>query len=213
MKVIVLLSAAGMLAAGQVAPPPGDYRIDSETTTTTRSGPMVLKSVQRVDGATGATTVEQTGLDGSVARQSYPGQGRNHWCVKGSSAPPPVSNCATQAFAALPGGGSTYQATCSGGQVLSDNFRQLADGRWERTLQVRQATAGGAPVPAQTSAAMAPVIAQIEEAIRSGPPAEREAARQQLAALKASLGAGAVPGNDTVIETREVWTKVSERCG
>lgn len=173
-----------------------------------------MKSVQRVDGATGNTTVEQTGPDGSVAKQAYPGQGPNHWCVKGASVPPPgvVSNCATQAFAGLPGGGSSYQTACAGGQVLSDNFRQLADGRWERTLQVRQAAAG-APVPAQTNAAMAPVIAQIEEAIRSGPPAEREAARQQLAALKASLGGGAVQGNETVIETREVWTKVSGTCG
>jgi len=212
MKALVLLSAVGLLAAGQATPPQGDYQIDSETTTTTRSGPMVLKSVQRVDGATGSAAVEQTGPDGSVASQSYPGQGPNHWCVKGAAAPPPVSNCATQAFAALPGGGSTYRTACSGGQVLSDSFRKLADGRWERTLQVRQAAAG-APVPAQTSAAMAPVIAQIEEAIRSGPPEEREAAKQQLAALKAGLGGGAVPGSDTVIETREVWTKVSETCG
>jgi hypothetical protein len=213
---VAALASVAVMAAGQATPPEGDYQIDAETTTTTRSGPMVMKSVQRVDGATGATTLEQTGPDGSVAKQAYPGQGRNHWCVKGPGAPPPpgvVSSCTTQAFAALPAGGSTYQTACSGGQVLSDNFRKLVDGRWERTFQVRQAPVGGVPAPSQTSAAMAPLIAQIEEAIRSGPPAEREAAKQQLAALKASLGGAAVPGNDTVVETRETWTKVSERCG
>ncbi len=213
--VVALCSVAAVLAAGQVAPPAGDYQIDSETTTTVRSGPMVMKSVQRVDGASGATTVEQTGPDGSVSQQSYPGQGRNHWCVKGPSAPPPgvVSNCKTQSFQALQGGGSTYQTACSGGQVISDNFRKLADGRWERTFETRQGAVMAAPVDPRTSAAMAPVIAQIEEAIRSGPPAEREAAKEQLAALKASLGGGGASGNDTVVSTREVWTKVSERCG
>ncbi len=60
---------------------------------------------------------------------------------------------------------------------------------------------------------MAPVIAQIEETIRSGPPAEAEAAKQQLAALKASLGGGVAPTNDTTVSVREIWTKVSERCG
>lgn len=211
---VAFASAAAVLAAGQVAPPPGDYRIDSETTTTVRSGPMVMKTVQRLDGETGATTVEQTGPDGAVTTQSYPGQGRHHWCVKRPGAPPPApSNCKTQAFNALPGGGSTYQTACSGGQLISDTFRKLADGRWERTFKTRQTPTGGAPVPAQTSAAMAPVIAQIEEQIRSGPPEEREAAKQQLAALKASLGGGAVPGNETVIESREIWTKVSETCG
>lgn len=210
---VALASAAAVLAAGQMTPPPGDYRIDAETTATSHASPIVMTSVQRVDGATGATTVEQVAPDGSTARQAYPGQGPNHWCVKGPSAPTPGAvACANRSVTVLPGGGMSQEAVCGGGQVISDSFRKLADGRWERTFQANRVIPSAAPVDPRTQAAMAPVIAQIEEQIRSGPPAEAEAAKQQLAALKASLGGGA-SGNDMTVVTREVWTKVSDRCG
>lgn len=211
---VAFASAAAVLAAGQMAPPPGDYRIDSETTTTSHAGPTTLTSVQRVDGATGATTVEQIAPGGATAHQTYPGQGPNHWCVKGPSAPPPGAvACTNRSVAPLPGGGMTQQTMCGGGQLISDTFRKLADGRWERTFEANRVIPSAAPVDPRTSAAMAPVIAQIEATIRSGPPAEAEAARQQLAALKASLGGGVAPTNDTTVTVREIWTKVSERCG
>lgn len=211
---VATVLAGGVLAAGQMAPPPGDYRIDAETTTTVPAGPMVMKTVQRVDGATGDTSVEQIAPDGTVTRQAYPGQGPNHWCVKGPSAPPPGAvACANRSVAALPGGGFSQEAVCGGGQLIADAFRKLPDGRWERTFQANRVIPSAAPADPRTQAAMAPVIAQIEAQIRSGPPAEAEAARQQLVALKASLGGGALPAGDTTVTTREVWTKVSDRCG
>ncbi|MBO9557530.1 MAG: hypothetical protein J7515_02955 [Caulobacter sp.] len=209
---IALVSVAAVPAADATHPSPGEYRIDSETTTISRAGPMVLRSVQRVDGATGNITVEQSAPDGTTTRQDYPGQGPNRFCSGSGSPPPGVVACANRAYGALPGGGSSQQAVCAGGQTLSSDWRRLADGRWEHTLETQM---GGAPAAAMdplTTAAMAPVISQIEETIRSGPPEEVEAAKQQLAALKASLGGGASSSGPTVT-VRETWTKVSDHCG
>lgn len=211
---VAFVSAAAVLAAGQISPPPGDYRIDAETITTIPAGPMVIKTVQRVDGASGDTQVEQIAPDGTVTRQTYPGQEPNRWCVKGPAAPPPGAvACANRAVAALPGGGFSQETVCGGGQVIGDTFRKLAEGRWERTFRANRIIPSAAPVDPSTQAAMAPVIAQIEAQIRSGPPAEAEAAKQQLAALKGGLGGGAAVGGDTIVTAREIWTKVSDRCG
>lgn len=209
---IALVSVAAVLAADATHPSPGEYRIDSETTTISHAGPMVLKSVQRVDGATGNITVEQTAPDGTTTRQDYPGQGPNRFCS--GSGPPPAGAiaCANRAYGALPGGGSSQQAVCAGGQTLSSDWKPLADGRWEHRFQTQIVTAPAAGMDPRTTAAMAPVIAQIEETIRSGPPEEAEAAKQQLAALKASLGGGGASNGPTVT-VREVWTKVADHCG
>ena len=128
--VIALVSVAAVLAADATHPSSGEYRIDSETTTISRAGPVVLRSVQRIDGATGAVTVEQSSGDGTTARQDYPGRGPNLFCS--GSGPPPAgaATCANRAFEALPGGGSSQEAVCAGGQTLSANWRRLADGRW-----------------------------------------------------------------------------------
>ncbi|MET3664704.1 hypothetical protein [Caulobacter sp. 1776] len=206
------LATGAVLAAGQVAPPPGDYQIDSEATTTTRAGPMVLRSVQRIDGATGTTTVEQSASEGASARQTYPGKSAYRFCVGAGPPPPGAVACANRVFETLPGGGSTQQAVCADGRMIADSWRRLADGRWERTFETHRAAVPAAPIDPRTQAAMAPVIAQIEATIRSGPPAEAEAAKQQLAALKASLGGGGAPADDTTVSVREVWTKVSARC-
>jgi hypothetical protein len=196
---VALVAAAVAMAAGQIAPPPGEYRIDSEAVTTSRAGPMTLRSTQRTDGATGTVSVEQAAPDGSTTRQTYPG-----------GAPPPgAAACANRRFEAIAGGGSIQEAVGSSGHAISDAWRRLADGTWERRFETNPAPAA-APVDPRTAAAMAPVIAEIEATIRNGPPAEAEAARQQLAALKASLGGG---GNDTKVEVRETWTRVSDRCG
>lgn len=209
---IALASVAAVLAADATHPSPGEYRIDSETITISRAGPMVLRSVQRVDGATGNITVEQSAPDGTTTHQDYPGRGPNRFCS--ASGPPPAgaAACANRAYSALPGGGSSQEAVCAGGQTLSSNWRRLADGRWEHTLETQVVTAPAAGMDPRTVAAMAPVIAQIEETIRSGPPQEAEAAKQQLAALKASLGGGGAPDGPTV-SVRETWTKVADQCG
>ena len=174
--VIVLTSAVAVMADGQATPPAGDYRIDSESVTTTTAGPMVMKTIQRIDGATGATTVEQSNSDGSSATQSYPGQGPYKFWVASGPPPPVAANCANRSFSVSPGGGSAFEAMCSGGQAISNTFRKLADGRWERIFETNLARGGSAPADPRTNAAMAPVIAQIEQTIRTGPPAEAEAA-------------------------------------
>jgi len=208
---IALASVAAGLAADATHPSPGEYQIDSETTTIARAGPNVLRSVQWVDGTTGNITVEQSAGDGTTTRQTYPGQGPNRFCS--GSGPPPAGAiaCANRVFQALPGGGSDQQAVCASGQTLSATWRRLADGQWEHRFETQPVAAPAAAMDPRTAAAMAPVMAQIEETIRSGPPQEAEAAKQQLAALKASLGGGAAPGGSTV-SVRETWTKIADRC-
>lgn len=205
--------AFAVLAADPTHPPPGDYRIDSEAVMTSQAGPLTLRTVQTVDGTTGVTQVEQSASDGATSRQTYPGQGPNRWCVRTGGAPPPgATACVNRSFEATPGGGSTQQAVCAGGSFLVDAWRRSGDGTWERRFEARPAPVASGPVDPRTRAAMAPVIAQIEEVIRSGPPDEAEAARQQLAALRASLGGGAAAGGMTV-SVRETWTRISDRCG
>lgn len=209
---IALVSVAAVLAADATHPSPGEYRIDSETTTISHAGPMVLRTVQRVDGATGNITVEQFAPDGTTTRQDYPGQGPNRFCSGSGPPPPGAVACVNRAYSALSGGGSSQQAVCASGQTLSSDWRRLADGRWEHRFETQAVTAPAAGMDPRTTAAMAPVIAQIEATIRSGPPEEAEAAKQQLAALKASLGGGAASNGPTVT-VRETWTKVADHCG
>ena len=211
--VVAFVSVAAVLAADATHPSPGEYQIDSETTTISRAGPNVLRSVQRIDGATGNITVEQSTGDGTTPRQDYPGQGPNRFCSRSGPPPAGAAACANRVFEALPGGGSSQEAVCASGQSISANWRRLADGRWEHTLETQLVTAPAAAMDPRTTAAMAPVIAQIEEAIRSGPPQEAEAAKQQLAALKASMGGGATSGGAPTVSVRETWTKVSDHCG
>ena len=208
---VAFVSAAAVLAADATHPSPGEYRIDSETTTISRAGPMVLRSVQRVDGATGAITVERSNGDGTTTRQTYPGRGPNRFCSGSGPPPPGAVACVNRVYGALPGGGSTQQAVCADGQTLSSDWRRLADGRWEHEFETQLVTAPAAGMDPRTTTAMAPIIAQIDATIRSGPPEEAEAARQQLAALKASLGGGASNGPN--VSVRETWTKVADRCG
>ena len=72
-----LLAGPALLAAGPTGlPPPGQYRIDAETTTTSRAGPTTLESVQRIDGPTGRVTLTQkSSVDAaSVTTQTANGQ-------------------------------------------------------------------------------------------------------------------------------------------
>lgn len=240
---LALMAATPLLQAAAL-PPPGQYRIDAESSTRSGAGPAATERIEQVDGATGRRQVTtQAGPPGTPpTRQTYPGQGPVTWCVK----PPP-----RQAPAALPGrcdagwlqqgaDSATLRAQCQAGR-LQEQWKQLDARTWERRMdfdaappaaagdpgaalafvqrglspaQAAQARADVAalPGPQATAAAMAPVYAQLEETIRSGPPQEAASARQQLAALKASQGAGG--GTAARVRTRltERWTRVADTC-
>ena len=179
--------AAGLLvnptlyAAGPAGlPPPGHYRIDAETTTTSRAGPNTLESVQRTDGATGRVTLTQkSSVDpANVATTTVNGPGPNVWCVPPSGALPPPgltrSACQNVTRNAAPGG-STLGADCNVGR-LDDQWRRIDERTWERSLVVRQA-------PASSNASNNSPRAAIELAMRGMTPEQRARAQAELATM------------------------------
>lgn len=176
-----LLAGPSLHAAGPSGmPPPGQYRIDAETTTTTRAGPTTLESVQRVDGATGRVTLTQkSSVDpANVATQTVNGTGPNRWCVPANGALPPAKPapgaCQNASRSAAPNG-STLGADCNVGRV-DEQWRRIDDRTWERSSTVRQAPT--APTPSNNSPQAA-----IELAMRGMTPAQRAGAQAELAAM------------------------------
>ena len=175
--------AAGLIAAAPAlnavgaagSPPPGQYRIDSETTTTSRAGPTTIQSVQRVDGATGQVTLTQkSSVDpANVATRSMKGDGPNGWCVPQNGAlPPPKAMpgaCENVARTQTPGG-STQRADCSTGR-FDEQWRRVDDRTWDRSLRVKQA-------PAASNTSPQPAL---EFAMRGMTPEDRARAQAEMA--------------------------------
>lgn len=200
------LLAASAWAAGASLPPPGEYRIDGEATSRSGSGPTATERTESWNGATGERTI--TSHAGPAinpgSRQTYAGSGPVTWCVQGGAAAPVLPDrCSTRWWPA--DGAASLQADCRAGR-LHENWQQLDERTWERRMSF---TTAAQPLPQATADAMAPVYAQIEQTIRTGAPAEADAARQQLAALKAAQ-AGGDAGAVTTLKER--WTRIANSC-
>jgi hypothetical protein len=234
---LAALLSLGAAQAAPATPPPGQYRIDAESSVRSGSGPATSERIERVDGATGnRTVITHAGPPGTPAgQQTYPGSGPVTWCVPAVSTPP--ANLAGRCDARWwpQSGGASLQADCQAGR-MQEQWKQVDARTWERQMTFK-ATAGAAgndpsaaiamaqrglspadaakvraelPAPNATADAMAPVYAQIEETIRTGKPEEAAAARQQLSALKAAQG-GRGPAAATTRLT-ERWTRVADTC-
>jgi hypothetical protein len=221
-------------------PTPGDYQIDSDTTTTSKATATSLERRQLVDGPTGQIKiVMRDSLPGSKpVTQSYPGSGPNKWCVRSATTAPPAD---AVAMCGNPGAATGAKNAC-GWQAVVETWRRVDDRTWERTLKATlaagaelggfspaaavmgsaQAAAAGNPaakgVPSMPgmpsakdmAAAMAPVIAGLEEAIRTGSAEDKAAAKQQLAILK-----GGTPpdgSGSTTVVSKELWKRIAETC-
>ena len=176
-----LLAESSIHAVGPPGmPPPGQYRIDAETTTTSRAGPTTLESVHRTDGATGRVTLTQkSSVDpANVAAQTVNGTGPNRWCVPAAGTVPPVKSaqgaCQNALRAATPTG-SILGADCIVGRV-EEQWRRIDDRTWERSSTVRQA-------PGASTVANSSPQAAIELAMRGTTPAQRASAQAELVAM------------------------------
>lgn len=242
-SVLVALLPAAVLAS----PPPGQYRIDSESTIASGSGMTLSQITQRVDGATGRTTViRKTADSAQAATQTFEGKGPVTWCVEapGKKGPPAAAltaACKTVAHAST-GTSSSHSAACNA-STIDESWRRIDDRTWERSVKAVVQMAPAAPVAsarkafdamkhtmspadrakaeaelaampsdAAMQAEMAPVIAELEQQVRTGKPDEVAMAKQQLAALR---GAGALgsPSTQQTSTSRERWTRIADACG
>ncbi len=236
-----LLAGGPVMAAALTGhPPAGEYRVDSDTTTTHTTVAGILKRDQHIEGATGRTTVTDTAPGAPPVTRVYPGEGPYNACMGTASGPPPRGlgmACSTGPYTASPGG-SSMSADC-GAVKLDEQWRRIDDRTWERVLHSSYSTVGvnnsGSPTAAiemamagmspeerararvelaklptraDRDAAMAPVIAQLEEQVRTGSPSDAAMAKEQLAAIKGRSGGA----HDTVIDMRERWTRISDAC-
>jgi hypothetical protein len=220
---MAVLASSAHAAEPNAWPAPGDYRIDSDTTTTSRAGGTTVQRLQHVDGSTGHITVTlRDSLSKSApVTQTDPGQGPNKWCVPSNGAAPPA------AAAAMSVGG------------VEERWNRIDERTWERSIrsvqtptaspgtgsgaielamagmspEQRAAVAGSMqrmPSAADRAAAMAPVIAGLEKAARGSNAQEAAMAKEQLAMLRGSTPAD---GSGTVVvESKERWTRVAESC-
>jgi len=152
--------------------------------------------------------------------------------VHADTGPLPVpANVCTNSQLSTNAGGYRLQTDCAGAQ-LDEHWRHIDDRTWERVIHgsyssLAMSTGSPAqalamaglsaadrakieaslPTQADRDAAMAPVIAQLEEAAKSDKPEEAAEARQQLEALR-----GQTHALDTKIELRERWTRIADSC-
>ena len=137
--------AGAALAEDFGRPPLGRYRIDTDTTTLSGQGAMVLERVQQVDGASGQLTVTDKGPPGSgpPAVRVFKGEKPNERCVgSGAPAAPPTAllpsmplpnaSCWQMGPAVTANGGS-QDIDCKGVQMKLQ-WRRVNDVVWEMTL-------------------------------------------------------------------------------
>ena len=192
------IAGSAVDAAGPTGmPPPGQYRIDAETTTTSRAGPTTLESVQRIDGATGRVTLTQkSSVDPTnVATQTATGTGPNRWCVPTTGAVPPARSQAgcQNAIRTATAAGSTLGADCKIGRV-DEQWRRIDDRTWERLSTVRQS-------PGASTASKSSAQAAIEFAMRGMTPAQRASVQAELAAMPSAADIADARG--TLVATLE----------
>lgn len=174
------------------------------------------------------------------APQTIEGKGPVTWCVEapGKGAPPPP---AMAAACQTSGTASNHQAVCNGATIdqrwravdaktwerslkaeVQMNSASPADSArkvFELTQHTMSATEraqaqaelAALPSAGAMQAEMAPVIAQLEQQVRTGKPDEAAAAKQQLAALR-SAGVGGPASSVQTTVVRERWTRIADTC-
>jgi hypothetical protein len=230
---ITFVAASSRADVSPTWPTPGDYQIDSDTTTTSRAASTSVERRQLVDGSTGQIKiVMRDTLAGSrPVTQTYPGTGPNKWCVRTATAAPPAdaaARCGNPAAATGP-------KNACGWKLVVETWRRIDDRTWEHTLKATLSPGGeldglapstaamgspfinrsansmpGMPSAKDRAAAMAPVIDGLEETVRTGSAEEKAAAQQQLAILRGT--SSPQDSGSTTVESKELWRRVAERC-
>lgn len=204
------LASAASLAASPTPwlPPPGEYKVDTVSTTRYRTPAGTMERIEQLDGATGQTTVTQTSSGAaSPVVTHYPGKGPNRQC-QGAGGPPLIPDgmaCASKL--AVAGDAASSQVQCRG-QALELEWRRLSEGVWEKRSRATPVAASHA-LPPDAAAAMAPVLAQMEARAKVAPPDEAASLRQQIAAIQGGGIAGPEGGETEFVQR---WTWVGSGC-
>ena len=178
-----VLLAAALLPAAAAAdaagyPPPGNYRIDTETVTSIGTGPQALQQSARIDGASGTVTTTSTAPGQPPATSVAKGAGPITWCVKAATAAD-VARAKASPFACQTSqvkgstGSSSFSAAC-GSVALENSFRQVDPKVWQHTMTF------------QLSSAPSPMNSAREayaRAMQGMTPAQRAQAEKELASL------------------------------
>ncbi len=124
------------LASAQGYPPPGNYRIDSDSVTTMGTGSASARQTSHIDGATGTvvTSVQTPGQppQSNTTQTNAPVT----WCVKPASAAaaPRNSPFACQVSnARSTSESSSFNAACRS-VAMENSFRRLDPKTWEHTM-------------------------------------------------------------------------------
>jgi hypothetical protein len=211
-----------LVFAGQPFPLPGLYRVDTVSTQSATAGGVTAAQTTAVQGASGDTAATQrvTG-HAPVAAGTYAGKAAVTVCVKPSS---DASMAAATMASAMPGGckpaspqpkieGDTASFVLQCPTLDQDLQSRRIDNRtWEWRITTRFKNTGAATMPPATAAAMAPVIAQMEDKLRKTPPGpEAEGLRQSLNALRGQNNASAMPSGSANTSVQR-YTKLADTC-
>lgn len=174
------ISLLGAHAGAASFPPPGEYRIDSQSTTIHNGPAGRIETVLRTDGGTGTVTqIQKPAFGGPPVTRTYKGAGPQTWCIGPGALPPAAAlanNCA-----------STYAPTATGAKLatdcagvkINDEFRRIDDRTWERENRTIQATL----TPSSGADAMASVKAAMAMASAGMTPAEFARARAEMSKM------------------------------
>lgn len=125
-------------------PPPGEYRIDTETTRRLRTPGGEVVTIERIDGATGEATLTQQapGMSQPVVTR-VPGSGPVRHC-QGVAGPPPAGT-PCQARSRRTDGQTVIDTQCAG-QSMQASLRALGNGVWEQRHRVPAGSMNGMEV-------------------------------------------------------------------
>ncbi|MBV7534166.1 hypothetical protein KW842_00150 [Duganella sp. sic0402] len=224
-----LLAVAGAVnAADDFMPPPGLYRVDTDSQMNTAGGTPV--SVQtRENGATGGITRSGSVNGGPSSTQQYQGDGPVTVCVKAGAKEVPaqmVQAGCTSAPAVVSGGVATFKSSCGFGDITT-TMRKIDAKTWGSETRIAQKNVGASPQGAAGTLSI--VRAGLERAMKEGTPEQRAEARQALAQFEknkdsfardvaanaAAAKAAGISPNATMFEnvTTSRMTRIADSCG
>ncbi len=181
---VLLLQVAGAAQAtpaGDDFPPPGLYRVDSESAMAHLQNGTGVKSGE--DGATGNTMGRVHSKDDAGTARLYRGETPLHRCVKPAPTPaeatlaaaPVLASCRSQTNT-VSGGALVMKAACASG-VITTLIRKIDPKTWEFDYAISMQQPPGGP----DVAAMRPML---ENLAKNAPDtSDREQAARQLAQL------------------------------
>jgi hypothetical protein len=217
------LAVAGVAnAADDYAPPPGLYRVDTDSTMSKPGGTLLTVQTNE-NGATGGVTRSGSGGVAATTRQ-YRGEGPVTVCVKAPLKEMPAelvpAGACSSSAPVVRGGVATFKSSCAFGDITT-TMRKVDAKTWESvTHTVQKSLTGGA---GGIAANISMMRAGLERQAKEGTPEQREEARQALAqfeqykaavktagAAEAGAATRSATISDSVMTSR--MTRIADTC-